>query len=128
MKNQAGFTAVELLITIIVGSLMLLTAYQLYTFVLNDSTSTRLQATASNLAYKFMREGSANAQNPCVTYSGTPVIPQNTDPGASNLPAGSTASVQITCPTNLPSSISYITSSVTYGGTTVTHATYISFN
>ncbi len=124
MKNEHGFTAVELIITLILGLMMLLTAYQLYTFVMNDSSATRLRASASNLAYEFMREGSAAATNPCTASSSTPTIP-----ATAQLPSGAQATVTITCPpANLPSSMSYITSTITYGGTTVTHATYISPN
>ena len=127
MKNERGFTAVELIITLILGLMMLITAYQLYTFVMNDSSATRLRASASNLAYEFMREGSAAATNPCTASSSSPLIP--TGPGGPQLPSDATASVQITCPpSNLPNSMSYITSTITYGGNTVTHATYLSPN
>lgn len=123
MKQRAhGFTAVELLITMIIGTMLLLTAYQLYTFVLNDSADTRMRATASNLAYRFMREASSAVAKPCATYSATPTIPAD-----ASLP-NATASVTITCPpygVTLP----YVTATINYGnGKVVTHATYASAN
>lgn len=121
MKSHHGFTAVELLITMIIGSLLLLTAYQLYTFVLNDSADTRMRATASNLAYRFMREGTANAPKPC---TGTPAPTNPAIPSNANLPNAS-AIVTITCINTGVVTITYISSNLTYGnGMSITHATY----
>lgn len=122
MKASKGFTAVELLITMIIGTLLLVTAYQLYSFVLNDNADTRMRATASNLAYRFMREKSSSAQKPCAstqTFNLTSSIP-----ASANLPAGSTATVEITC-VNTGVTLSYITSTVTYGSKSTRHATYL---
>lgn len=69
MKTANGFTAVELLVTMIIGTLSIIAAYQLYSFVLTDSAETRNLAAASNLAYRFLREGSSAVQTPCVGSS-----------------------------------------------------------
>ncbi len=124
-KLQRGFTAVELLVAMVIGTILLATAYQLYSFVLNDSTDTRMRATASNLAYRFLRERSAVATtNPtCGPVGSTaPTIPSD-----ANLPSAS-ATVTIECISNgvtLPK----ITSTVNYGnGKSISHATYIPAN
>ena len=123
MKNEHGFTAIELLITLIIGTLMLVSAYQIYSFVLNDSKDTRTRTSASNLAYRFMRENAARATKPC---SAITISPAPTIPASSNLPSGSTASVVISCPNTVVPNMSQITSTVTYGGKSITHATYVS--
>lgn len=123
MKKNSGFTAVELLIALIIGSLMLLSAYQMYSYVLNDSADTRMRTTASNLAYRLMRENSALATKPCTTIT---VSPAPTVPATANLPAGSTAAVTITCPVASVPNLSQVTATITYGGKTVSHATYVS--
>lgn len=123
-SHKAGFTAVELLVTMIIGSLMLLTAYQLYTFVLNDSADARMRATASNLAYRFMRERSGTDTTcPAITNPTTyPSIP-----AGSNLPNAS-ATVNVTCITN-DVTLPKITSTVSYGnGKSISHATYLPAN
>lgn len=125
MKTSRGFTAVELIITLILGMLLLMTAYQLYSFVLNDSADTRIRAAASNLAYRFMREGSAAATNPCTTPAATnPPIPST-----AGLPNDTVATVTITCPNYGAVTLPYVKSVITYaGGKTVIHATYVSVN
>ena len=121
MKHDSGFTAVELIITLVVGSVLLLTAYQLYSFVVNDSADTRQRATASNLAYRFMRENASQAVMPCIAKT---ITPAPTIPASANLP-NATASVVITCPTNV-ASIPLVTSTITYGSSkVVSHATYV---
>ena len=123
MKKVEGFTVVELLVTMIVGTVLLFSAYQLYTYILDRSSDARLEAVASNMAYRFMRENSAQAVNPCVakTVSPAPVIPSD-----ANLP-NATAAVVITCPNIGSNSLSLVTSSVSYGSPqkTITHATYV---
>lgn len=128
MKTANGFTAVELLVTMIIGTLSIIAAYQLYSFVLTDSAETRNLAAASNLAYRFLREGSSAVQTPCVgsSTSYTSSIPSN-----AQLPAGATANVVITCVGSGGTTVSYVTSTINYGSNptrTVAHATYIYSN
>ena len=122
MNKAEGFTVVELLVSLIVGMLLLFSAYQLYAYVLDKGSGARMQATASNLAYQFMREKSSYATNPCTT----PAITPPTIPASSNLPNAS-ASVVISCLASGPTSVSVVTSSVTFGSPqqTVTHSVYV---
>jgi len=118
-KVSHGFTAVELLITLVISVMLLVTAYQLYTFILNDSADARLRASASNLAYRFMREASATVTNPCTVISTSPDVPDT-----ANLPTNATATVTITCP-NTGATTPFVTATITYGnGKVVTHASY----
>lgn len=127
MKRSQGFTAVELIITLVVGMLLLITAYQLYSFVINDSAQTRMKASASNLAYRFMREHAGIVSgNPCTMNVTTPYT--SSIPASAQLPSNAEASVTIECINNgVP--MQRITSKITYGnGKTVTHATYLPTN
>lgn len=92
---EQGFTAVELIIALIVGVLLLGSAYQLYTTVVTDAGDAQRQAQASNAAYALLREYQNNTSHvgdPCSTASSTPAVP-----AGANLP-GATATVATTCP------------------------------
>ncbi len=124
MKTKQGFTVVEILITLLIGMLLLLSAYQLYGYVLRDSGEARTRAIASSIAYENLRNYSLQVSNPCAPSSFSPSVPANTL-------AAATTSVTIACAINGPSSMSLVTSSVTYGTNTqltVTHATYVRAN
>lgn len=122
MKHYQGFTAVELMITIVVGTLLILSMYQLYSFVVNDSAAARKQAAASNLAYQLLRERSGAVTDPCSDLAAiTPGIPAD-----SSLPTNASASVTVTCPYGTTSSVSLVTATVTYDSTKkASHATYV---
>lgn len=107
-RYDSGFTAVELLVTIIVAMLLLGSGYQLYTTVLRDSGGTQRRASADNAAYQLMRQYQANTTKPCTTSSATPSVPSTAD-----LP-GSTATVTISCPYGSSSNISLVSVTVTY--------------
>ena len=128
MKNENGFTAIELLITLIVGMMLLFSAYQLYTVVIQSNTDASRRANASIYAYQLLRENSYLATNPCPN---TPiVVPNVTIPSSANLPNGSTASVQLSCVTgNTTLNLTKISATVTYAtGKSVVHATYVRKN
>lgn len=59
LKRQEGFTAVELLITLIVASMFLFAGYQLYTQVTRDGNDANKLAKVSNTAYEMLRESGA---------------------------------------------------------------------
>lgn len=64
--DEQGFTAVELLITLIVASMFLFSGYQLYTQVTRDGNDANRLAKVSNTAYELLRERGAtvSAANP----------------------------------------------------------------
>ncbi len=92
---EQGFTAVELVVALIVGVLLLGSAYQLYATIVSTSGDTQRRALASNAAYALLRDYQTNSGfvgNPCVAHSDTPTMP-----AWSSLPSA-TATVAITCP------------------------------
>lgn len=120
---QAGFSAVELLITLFIAAAFVATGYQLYTVVISNGESAREKAKASNITYDNLRRYAPQATNPCsaVTPSPTPSIPSD-----SNLPNAS-ISVTISCPYGTSSGLSKITATVTYGNPqeSIVHAIFV---
>ena len=92
-KQQSGFTAVELLITLFIAAAFLVTGYQLYTVIIKDSGNTRAQARAANVAYDYIRRYSPYAANPCTTTT-----PVNNTPISVNGLQNVTVLVTFTCP------------------------------
>ena len=127
-KNQ-GFTVVELLVTLIVSMLLLVSIYQFYNYVLADSAEARARAVASNLAYQYMRE---RAGQVAATCPATPIVSVITSHASTtNLPAPASPNpaIRITtkCAVNAPTDITQIIAEVMFGNpvTTITHATYV---
>ena len=106
-RNQ-GFTAVELLVTIIVGALLLGSAFQLYTTVIRDSGAAQQRTTANSIAYDLLRQYQRKAKTPCLALSETPAAPSYSS-------LKSTISATITCPPyGTSSNLSLVTITVIY--------------
>ena len=67
--NRDGFTTVELLVTLFIAAMMVISGYQLYSTVSQRGGRTRSMAEASNLAYSKLRENSnyTSVTNSCLT-------------------------------------------------------------
>lgn len=83
--TKGGFTAVELLVTLSVGVLFLISGYQLYGAVNTRSGNAREMAEASNIGYDVLRkEGSVyHSASGCGSPSSTEVT--RTSPNLQNL-------------------------------------------
>lgn len=124
-SKQAGFSAVELLITLFVAAAFIITGYQLYSIVIKDGSDARRQAKASNVAYQALRTYAAQATNPCtvVTPSPAPTIPSG-----SGLP-NPAITVTFSCPYGASNTaISKVAVKVTYDSPQkeVDHAIFVS--
>jgi Tfp pilus assembly protein PilV len=121
--KQAGFSAVELLITLFVGVAFIATGYQLYSVIIQSSGDARFRARASNIAYDNLRRYSAQATNPCSTVTPTPTPTVAASSGLSN----PVISVTISCPFGTSSGTSKVQVTLTYGlpQQEVSHAIYI---
>ncbi len=152
-KASDGFTAVELLVTIIVAAMFTITLYQLMISVNNTSAAARNRATASDIAYgnlrKYASAGSAWKDFfTCSTASGssnTNDLSVNSNAAGTTLMSGSLTSSSA----DLPGPVTYsvkalgifgcnglnanapirIESTVTYGpkNTVIKHATLVSY-
>lgn len=110
-RLSQGFTAVELLIAMIVGVLLLGSAYQLHINVLQQSSEAQRASQASNLAYDLLRQyqvRSGAVTKPCSLHNYVPTVPSYT--GLAKL----SALVKVTCPYTGNTNLSLVTSTITY--------------
>ena len=103
-----GFTAVELIVAVVVGVLLLASGYQLYTTTLRNAGEAQMRSRASSAAYEILRDNIDNAVAPCVTSTTSATVPSY-----ANL-SNASASVVVTCPYGTSSNSSVITVTVTY--------------
>lgn len=122
LKNQSGFSAIELLITLFVAVAFIAAGNQLYIATIKSSGDSRQKTTANNIAYDNLRRYAPQATAQCsvVTPSPTPTIPAGS--GLSN----ASITVTISCPYGVSTTVSKIQVSVKYGTPQqeVIHATY----
>lgn len=125
-RYQAGFSAVELLITLFIAAAFIATAYQLYSVIIKTDGDTQAHARASNIAYDNLRRYIPQTTNPCTTVTPSPAPSIPAGSGLSN----SSITVTFTCPyASLGSTgITKVQVSVKYGSPQqeVIHATYVS--
>jgi Tfp pilus assembly protein PilV len=121
-RNESGFSAVELLITLFVAAAFLVAGYSLYNVVIKDGGETRAQSRASNVAYDYMRRYSASVAFPCV-----PSTPLSAAPISVSGLSAVTVTVVITCPHSSLTSLSEITVTVAYNNPakTMVYSTYV---
>lgn len=122
IDKQSGFTTIELLITLFVAAAFLISGYQLYSLVINDSGEARAQAQASNVAYDYLQRYKSSVSNPCVQNL---ALVNNQPVTVENL-SNATITVAVTCPYTSPNSVSKITATIKYNDPqiTVSSATY----
>lgn len=122
-QTQSGFTAVELLITLFVAVAFLVAGYQLYNFIIQQSSEVRNEAKISNIAYDYLRQYQSRVTNPCTSSTPLPTT-AITVQGLVNVQAR----VTITCPNGVVSRLSRVEARITYGGSPqkeLTFATYV---
>lgn len=121
---SSGFTAVELLITLFVAAAFLVAGYQLFNLVIKDGGDTRVEASAGNTAYDYLRRYSDSATNPCA-----PSTPLASSPVTIEGASSATISIAITCPQDDAPTLSKVEATVSYGvgvdAHTVKFATYV---
>lgn len=123
-QNQAGFTAVEVLVTLFIGVVLLGGGYQAYGAVISNTERGRTHSIASNIAYEALRREADNTNTPC-----SPVAERNLTWHSTyntTLPEPRSVRGSVSCPYGNGNSISLISVRVTYGqdSESVTHAIY----
>lgn len=114
MKQQSGFTIVELTITLVISALLIGSAYQLFGAISRNSTDAQRQSQASSVAYDLLRRTQNNTTaltNPCTTSTPAASIPSYTNLKGS-------AQISVSCPLGTTSALSLITVTVTYNNST----------
>ena len=132
MSRKDGLTTVELMVTLFVAALFILSGYQLYNAVNLRAGNSREMSEASNIAYRILREQAIydssftkDTSSTCPsssTLSPTPTLPANTLPNP-------VVSVY-RCYISTDSDLQRVTVQIEYGNDTpkrkVVHATYVS--
>lgn len=126
-RYGSGLTTVELVVTLFIATAFVLAGYQLYTYVLLRGTQASHQASASRIAYKYLRQYQHDAANTTCSAR-TPMNNENIPNTNLNQPK---MTVTISCPfSSNPqlNSISLITVKLDYQFAskpeTVSHASY----
>jgi len=122
VSKQAGFTAVELLITLFVAAAFLVAGWQLYNVVIKDGGQTRAEAKAGNVAYDYLRRYTPTAISPCVASAPVSGASINVE-GLTTV----TVTVALTCPYTSMTSITKVAVTVLYNTPqqTVSYSTYV---
>ena len=111
-RSSSGFTAVELLVAMVIGILLLGSAYQLYAAASQDAGASRQRSIASSYAYTLLRQYQKNTSlilAQCAPSSSTPTIPSSV-----GLSPNSSATVAITCPFGSTPGTSKLSVTITY--------------
>lgn len=124
IRSNAGFTTVEVLVTLFIAVTLLAGGYQAYSSVVASSKAGREQGIASNIAYENLRREAVASTVNCVATPSTDL--SSRIPSASTLPTPRAMTRTVTCPFGATSPISLVTVTVSYGATNerVSHAMY----
>lgn len=107
--RKAGFTAVELLITLFVAFALLMSGYLLSSIVVNESGEMRAALRATAAARKY-----ANQYQPAVGTSCVAATPLDNQPVTVSGIADVRVTVTVTCPNSAVPNVSRVLSSVHY--------------
>lgn len=123
--SQQGFSAVELLITLFIAAIFVISGYQLYTIAFKNSTEANQQAQAANLGYEYLRKNTTSSGTACSAAAEQDITPASfTYPGLSEPKIYK----KVDCPVAALPNLAKITIRVTYatssGTKEVSHATY----
>lgn len=108
-KEQAGFSTVELLISLFITAAFIATGFQLFSAVTANSHEARMRATAHNLATEGVQRLKESVSLPC-----SPLGPISATLPPSSLPQAN-SQFEVTCPYGDGAGTARITHTVTYG-------------
>lgn len=108
-NKQAGFSTVELLVTLFVAAAFIMAGYQLYSLVINDGGAARAHSKASTVAQDYLNRYKSLVSATCSASQPLVDLPVSVN-GLSDVKV----SVDITCPNNQVTAISLVTVTVKY--------------
>ncbi len=138
-SEQSGFSAVELLITLFIAAVFLISGFELYAAIVKNGGDARMMASASSVMNDYIQRYKSSTTNPCTPI--IPLAPDNTTPLTNysiTIPglANVTITVAIQCPYNsgtyksetTPQTVSEIIATIKYGTPqqTLRNATFVS--
>jgi Tfp pilus assembly protein PilV len=124
IDRQAGFSAVELLISMFIAVAFMGAGYLLFAVIVKDGSDARYQSRDSSIAYENLRTYTLNATTPCsVSSPAAPAIPAT---GPNALP-NATMYIKLECPYGTSDPTTKLSVRVVYGtpAQEVTHAIFI---
>ncbi len=120
-NSENGFTAIELLVTLVVASMFLFSGYQLYTQVNRDGADANQAAIVSGLTRERLRQVTTTITPTCTATPETPIVENVTVTGVGNV----RYTINVSCPFTDTPSLRYIKVDALYDSTkTLQHATY----
>lgn len=127
MTSQAGFTAVEVLVTLFIATVFIGGGYQMYGLINSNSQQTRERSIASNLAYEALRRQAASPPVTCNSAAPEQDITSQL-PSDLALPTPQTMTASYSCPYGDGNPITQLTVRLAYGSSPekdVVHALYV---
>lgn len=126
-KKQAGFTVVELLVTVLVGAIFISMFYQLYTTLIQLNANARRDASAGDLAFSNLGRYTTRASTGVTCPGGSPTTPLLRTSTNSNYSELGNITEKITISCSGSGDTILILSEVTYknGVNKATYATYV---
>jgi len=122
---QAGFSAIELLITLLIGSLFIIMGYQLYSVSITNGAEARQEAVASDTAYSELQRLKTTGTS-VATCPGTPTV---TTVNVLSNTAVMTTTVSCPYPTDFPKiRLALVKVKYTKNDIEASHAMYITEN
>lgn len=97
-QNQQGFTAVELLITLFIGTIFLIAGYQLSVQVTKDGADAEKTARVSNVVYERLRKTRFDSFQTVCGGAGSPSAPSNENVTIDGLNGPAVLSTTYACP------------------------------
>lgn len=130
--KQSGFTTVELLVTLFVAAIFLMSGYQLYAMIIKNNSEASARAKATNVAYQYLQQYKTDTsptsliKSTCTQPTPNPNTISPTIEGLSGVSIAISVDCPYTAPTNSISKLT-VTVSYIYAGTTqqITNATYV---
>lgn len=124
-RRHQGFTAVEVLITLFIATILIGGGYQIYGIVTAHTKEARERTVASNYAYEALRRQAVQPSSRCSATAEQNISSELPNP--TSLPGPATMTRDVTCPYGNNDAISRITIRLTYGAPQreVVHALYV---
>jgi prepilin-type N-terminal cleavage/methylation domain-containing protein len=121
--ESPGFTIVEVLVTLFVAALFLVTGYQLYNVIIRNGDESRALTYANNVTYNYLQQYKGSATDPCTEQT----LLNNQSINVTGLSVV-TVSATISCPYGTSSSISKVLITLKYNAPqqVVNNATFVS--
>lgn len=114
IRNKQGFSAVELLVSLVVASIFLFASFAFYNTIVRYSLESRNRANADRIAYDYLRRYEPSIPTTCTT--GSMLLNRQSLAGDSNIAgmASPTITVILSCPSSSVPTLSKLVARVEF--------------